>query len=81
MINDLGLSLRALTRLHEPHVEDLVHLAVVRGDVKDALGRVLDAGDVDGHEIFGDLLPFHLPGAARSHMEHFRPQPKHTNDI
>lgn len=70
-----------LTRLHESNVQDLVHLAVVCGDVKDAFGRVLYASDVDGHEIFGDLLPFDLSSAACSNMEYFRPQPKHTNDI
>lgn len=75
------LSLKLLTRLDEPNVEDFVHLTVVCGDVKNAFGRVLDAGDVDGYEIFWDLLPLYLSGATCSHMEHFRPQPKYTNDI
>lgn len=70
-----------LTRLYESNVEDLIHLTVVRCDVKDAFGRVLDASNVDGHEVFRNLLPLHLSGAACRHMEHFRPQPKYTNDI
>jgi hypothetical protein len=69
------------TWLHESDIENLIHLTVVSGDVKDALGWVLDAGDVDGHEVLGDLLPLDLSGAARRNMEHFRPQPKYTNDI
>jgi hypothetical protein len=56
-------------------------LAVVRGDVKNALRRILNAGDVDGDQIFGDLLPFHLSGTTCRNMKHFRPQPKDANDI
>jgi hypothetical protein len=74
-------NLLALTRLNESNVENLIHLTVVCSDVENTFGRVLDASDVDGHQIFGDLLPFHLTSAACRYMEHFRPQPKYTNDI
>lgn len=69
------------TWLYESNIENLIHLTIVSCDVEDAFGWVLDASDVDRHQILGDLLPFHLSGTARSHMEHFRPQPKYTNYI
>lgn len=68
----------ALTWLHKSHVEYLVHLAVVRGDVKDALGRVLNAGDVDRNQILGHLLPLDGAGATGGHMEDLSPQPERT---
>lgn len=40
-----------VTRLDEPHIEDLVDLAVVGGDVEDTLRRVLNAGDVDWYQV------------------------------
>lgn len=70
-----------LTWLNKSNVEDLIDLAVISGDVKDALRRVLNARDVDWHQVLGDLLPLHLPRTTSRHMEHFRPQPKYTNDI
>jgi len=54
----------ALTWLHKSHIEYRVHLTVVRGDVKDALGRVLNAGDVHRNQILGHLLPFDGAGSA-----------------
>lgn len=71
----------SLTWLYESNVEDLIHLTVVSRNVEHAFGRVLNAGDVDRHQIFRDLLPFHLTSAACCHMKHLRPQPKYTNDI
>lgn len=64
-----------ITGLHESHVEYLVDLAVVSRYVKNRLGRVLDAGYVDGHQILRDLLPLHATGAAR-HVKHLGPQPE-----
>ena len=64
----------------EPDVEDLVDLRVVRRDVEDVVGVVLDARDVDRDQIFGDLLPAHRAGAAGAHVEHLGPQPVHHID-
>lgn len=68
----------ALTWLHKSYVEYLVHLAVVRGDVKYALGRVLNAGDVHRNQILGHLLPLDGAGSASRHMEDLSPQPERT---
>lgn len=70
-----------LTRLDESHVEYFVHLAVVGGDVEHAFRRVLDAGYVDGNQVFGHLLPLDGARATRRHVEHFGPQPEHANGI
>lgn len=69
------------TRLNESNVENLIHLTVVSGDVEHAFRWILDTGDVDGNQIFGDLLPFHLTSATCCDMKHFRPQPEYTNDV
>lgn len=66
---------KCVTWLSQPDVEDLVHLRIVRRDVKDVVGLILDAGNIDGHQIFRDLLPSHRSGAAGAHVKHFRPQP------
>ena len=50
-------------------------MRVVRRDVEDVIGLILNARDVDGHKILGDLLPSNRSGAARADVEHFRPQP------
>jgi hypothetical protein len=63
------------TWLSEPDVEDLVHLRIVGSDVKDVVGLILNAGNVDGHQILGDLLPSNRSSAAGAHVEHFSPQP------
>lgn len=62
-----------LTRLYQPHVENLLDLRVVSCDVEDAVGRVLDASDVHGHQVLGDLLPLDCT-TGRVHMEHLRPE-------
>lgn len=64
---------KGVTWLNEPHVKDLVNLAVVGGDVEDTLWRVLDAGDVDRYQILRDLLPLDRAGTTRTHMEHLCP--------
>ena len=63
-----------LTRLDEPHVQDLVHLAVVGGDVEHQLGVVPHAGDVDRHQVLAHLLPLDSSRPRGGHMEHFSPQ-------
>ena len=70
-----GLVSIRLTWLREPDVEDLVHLRVVGCDVKDVLGMVRHARDVDWYQVLRDLLPPHRAGAAGAHVEHFGPQP------
>lgn len=65
----------SLTWLHESHVKNFVHLAVVGSNVEHAFGRVLDARDVHRHQVLGHLLPFHCARTAGRHMKHFRPQP------
>lgn len=78
LITELAPNQCALTWLHKSHIEYLVHLTVVRGDVKDALGRVLNAGDVNRNQILGHLLPFDGAGSARWYMEDLCPQPERT---
>ena len=69
------------TWLSEPDVEDLVHLWIVGGDVKDVVGLILNTRDIDGHQILRDLLPPHRSGAARAHVKHFRPQPAKFREL
>ena len=70
------------TGLSEPHVEDLVHLRVVCGDVKDVVGLVLDARYVHRDEVLRNLLPPNSARAARAHVEHLGPQPtRHQLEI
>lgn len=54
--------MKQLTWLYQPHVEYLVDLRVIGSDVEYAFWRVLDAGDVHGHQVFGNLLPLHGAG-------------------
>ena len=44
-----------ITWLDQPDVEDLVHLAVVGGDVEHALRDVRDTGDVDRDKVLANL--------------------------
>ena len=69
---------RRHTWLSEPDVEDLVHLWIVGSDVKDVVGLILNAGNVDRHQILGDLLPSNRSSAAGAHVKHFSPQPLNT---
>lgn len=63
------------TWLHQPHVKNFLDLRVIGGDVEDAVGRVLYAGDVDGHQVLRHLLPLDRT-AGRVDMEHLRPEPE-----
>lgn len=68
----------SLTWLDKPHIKDFVHLTVISSDVEDTLRWVLDAGDVDWHQILWHLLPLDRPGTTGTHMKHLRPQPANT---
>jgi hypothetical protein len=46
--------------------------------VKDVVGLILNAGNVDRHQILGDLLPSNRSSAAGAHVKHFSPQPLNT---
>jgi hypothetical protein len=54
-------------------------LRIVGSDVKDVVGLILNTGNVDRHQILGDLLPSNRSSAAGAHVEHFSPQPKSPN--
>ena len=67
-------SAKVATWLCQPDVEDLVDLWIVRRDVEHVVGLILDARNIHGHQVFGDLLPAHGSGAAGADVEHFSPQ-------
>lgn len=49
--------------------------------MEDDLWCVLDAGDVDWHEIFGDLGPLDGSGAAGGDVKHLGPEPANGNGV
>lgn len=62
------------TWLNESNVQNFIHLRIVGRNMKDALGRVLNARNVHRNKVLADLLPLDGASAARRHVEDLRPQ-------